>query len=287
MTYKFQRKISNRTAEIITPNGRTIRLPYTGDVPQTNSIVHPEFNKCCCPIKLSFDKNKSSQFTHVSPRRNKRKRINKPITLSNTMILIDVSGSYDYESKVIVEELKSLYSTFKFSTIATFVDKPKLPFAHPTDWVYKVEISRNMDKEQYLSALNNFSFGLGRSIPECQFEALLNAVITLGELYRYVIVITDRPSHLPGDNIDAPPHDHKTIIGPKYDGTQLDYPDPFTVLKMAKKANMIPIFNQIWYLPYVEEAQWGYVRDIPLNIEGLIKVGTTKYHPAKYGLYEK
>lgn len=293
MTYRFQRKISNRTAEIITPSGRSIRLPYTGDVPQTNTIVHPTFNKCCCPIGLSFDKNQKPQFNDVRPRRTKRKRIKPPIGLGETMFLIDVSGSYGEQSKLVVEDLKSLYSTFKNSTIATFVDKPMSPFGAGTkfgqvpDWVYRVEITNKMTKKEYLAALNNFSFGDGMSVLECQFEALLNAVITLGRQYKYVLVLTDGRSHLPGDNGEAPPHDHKTIVGPQYDGTQLDYPNPLTVLNMAKKVSMIPIFNVEWYLPYVEQAKWGYVREVPLNVEGLIEAGTTKYKPQGYGLYKK
>ena len=287
MTYKFQRKISNRTAEIITPSGRSIRLPYTGDVPQTNTIVHPTFNKCCCPIGLSFDKNQKPQFNDVRPRRTKRKRIKPPIGLGETMFLIDVSGSYGEQSKLVVEDLKSLYSTFKNSTIATFVDKPMHPFAQGTDWVYKLEITKQMTEKKYLDTLNNFTFGRGNDAPECQFEALLNAVITLGRQYKYVLVLTDRPSHLPGDNSEAPPHDHKTIVGPQYDGTQLDYPNPFTVLKMAKRVNMIPIFNVEWYLPYVEQVKWGYVREVPLTVEGLIEAGTTQYQPQGYGQYIK
>lgn len=287
MTYKFQRKISNRTAEIITPSGRSIRLPYTGDVPQTNTIVHPTFNKCCCPIGLSFDKNQKPQFNDVRPRRTKRKRIKPPSGLGETMFLIDVSGSYGEQSKLVVEDLKSLYSTFKNSTIATFVDKPMSPFGQGNDWVYRVEITKQMTEKEYLDTLNNFTFGSGVDAPECQFEALLNAVITLGRQYKYVLVLTDRPSHLPGDNGEAPPHDHKTIVGPQYDGTQLDYPNPLTVLKMARRVNMVPIFNVEWYLPYVEQAKWGYVREVPLNVEGLIEAGTTQYKPQGYGLYKK
>ena len=287
MTYKFQRKISNRTAEIITPSGRSIRLPYTGDVPQTNTIVHPTFNKCCCPIGLSFDKNQKPQFNDVRPRRTKRKRIKPPSGLGATMFLIDVSGSYGQQSRLVVEDLKSLYSTFKNSTIATFVDKPMSPFGEGNDWVYRVEITKQMTEKEYLDTLNNFTYGSGVDAPECQFEALLNAVITLGRQYKYVLVLTDRPSHLPGDNGEAPPHDHKTIVGPQYDGTQLDYPNPLTVLKMARKVNMVPIFNVEWYLPYVEQAKWGYVREVPLNVEGLIEAGTTQYKPQGYGLYKK
>lgn len=291
MTYRFQRQISSRTAEITTPSGSSIRLPYTGDVPQPNTIVHPTFNKCCCPIELSFDKKQKPQFNDVRPRRTKRKRI-KPPSLGNTMFLIDVSGSYGRQSKLVLEDLKSLYSKFKNSTIATFVDKPMLPFAGVNDWVYKVEITKQMTEKEYLDTLNNltfggFTFGGGIDAPECQFEALLNAVITLGGQYKYVLVLTDRPSHLPGDNGEAPPHDYKTIVGPQYDGTQLDYPNPLTVLKMAKKVNMIPIFNVEWYLPYVEQAKWGYVREVPLNVEGLIEAGTTQYKPQGYGLYKK
>lgn len=287
MTYKFQRRISSRTAEIITPDGRTIRLPYSGDLPPINSIVHPRLNNCCCPIELSFDNNQKSQFTNRGPRRNKRKRAPVPNDLAKTMILLDVSGSYAGPSRAIVKDLKKLYNTFKHSTIATFVDKPLDPFARIGDWVFKVEINGKLTEQQYLSALENFSFGRGQDDPECQFEALLNAVIRFGKRYKYVLIITDNPSHLPGDNSNYRPHDHKTIVGPNYDGTHLDYPDPYIVLDMAKRVNLIPVFNEDWFLPYVIKSQWGYIREIPVTTDGLIKAGTTKYNPKSYGLYEK
>lgn len=54
MPYRFRRKISKSVAEVSTPNGRTIRLPYTGSLPNKGSIVQPLKNDCCCPTRLQF-----------------------------------------------------------------------------------------------------------------------------------------------------------------------------------------------------------------------------------------
>ena len=75
---------------------------------------------------------------------------------------------------------------------------------------------------------------------------------------------------------------------------------------MAKRVNMIPIFTHISYLPYVQEAKWGYVRILPFTIRNksngfswtdlvfagpvmdeIIEAGTTQYNPQGYGLYKK
>ena len=332
MTYRFQRKISSRTAEITTPSGSSIRLPYTGDVPQPNTIVHPTFNKCCCPIELSFDKNQKPQFNDVSPRRTRKKRKGSP-KMGNTMFLLDTSFAYLIVAELIVKNLKNHYREFKYSTIATFNDKPIPYFGTKEGWVYKVAIPKELTEEQYISALDNFSYVPGgfnpRTTKNCQFETLLNAVITLGRQYKYVLVLTDSDTHLPGDysldygqppdlnlgpndppplyypdpRIKLLPHDHKTIVGPQYDGSQLDYPKPRIVLNMAKRVNMIPIFTHISYLPYVEEAKWGYVIELPntmiyptgeglprvkgFDIQDIIKAGTTQYNPQGYGMYKK
>ena len=73
MPYRFIRKISNSVAEVSTPNGRTIRLPYTGSLPDKGGIVKPILGGCCCPKKLSFPIVTPTNIrTTPDPRRHKR-----------------------------------------------------------------------------------------------------------------------------------------------------------------------------------------------------------------------
>lgn len=70
MPYRFRRKISDSLAEVTTPDGHTIRLPYTGSVPERGSIVQPQKDNCCCPIGLQFGSSPNRAIrTDPSPRR--------------------------------------------------------------------------------------------------------------------------------------------------------------------------------------------------------------------------
>ena len=70
MPYRFRRKISDRVAEVTTPDGHTIRLPYTGSVPERGSIVQPQKDNCCCPSKFQFGSSPNRAIrTDPSPRR--------------------------------------------------------------------------------------------------------------------------------------------------------------------------------------------------------------------------
>ena len=70
MPYRFRRKISDRVAEVTTPDGHTIRLPYTGSVPERGSIVQPQKDNCCCPIGLQFGSSPNRAIrTDPGPRR--------------------------------------------------------------------------------------------------------------------------------------------------------------------------------------------------------------------------
>ncbi len=66
MPYRFIRKISNSVAEVSTPSGHTIRLPYTGTVPTRGSVVNPIIGSCCCPKGLTFPA-AAIQNTHTTP----------------------------------------------------------------------------------------------------------------------------------------------------------------------------------------------------------------------------
>lgn len=79
MSYRFIRRISKGVAEVSTPDGHTIRLPYTGSLPKRGSIVQPQKNNCCCPSRLQFDNipNKAIK-TDPAPRRVSRGRPSIP-----------------------------------------------------------------------------------------------------------------------------------------------------------------------------------------------------------------
>lgn len=70
MPYRFIRKISNSVAEVSTPGGRTIRLPYTGSLPKKGGIINPILGNCCCPKKLEFPGTlPTGKHTKSGPRR--------------------------------------------------------------------------------------------------------------------------------------------------------------------------------------------------------------------------
>ena len=78
MPYRFIRKISKGVAEVTTPSGHTIRLPYTGSVPKRGSIVQPQKDNCCCPIGLQFGSSPNRVIrTDPAPRRVSRRKSRK------------------------------------------------------------------------------------------------------------------------------------------------------------------------------------------------------------------
>ena len=75
MSYRFIRRISKSVAEVSTPSGHTIRLPYTGSLPKRGSIVQPQKNNCCCPQRLQFDSSPNKAIrTDPTPRRVSRRK---------------------------------------------------------------------------------------------------------------------------------------------------------------------------------------------------------------------
>lgn len=81
MSYRFIRRISKGVAEVLTPSGHIIRLPYTGSPPKRGSIVQPQKDNCCCPQSLQFDSIPNRAIrTDPSPRRvSRRKGRIKPV----------------------------------------------------------------------------------------------------------------------------------------------------------------------------------------------------------------
>lgn len=93
MSYKFIRRISKGVAEVSTPDGHTIRLPYTGSPPNRGSIVQPQKDNCCCPQRLQFDSGPNKTIrTDPTPRRVSQGRpplpakINRILFIPNTLI---------------------------------------------------------------------------------------------------------------------------------------------------------------------------------------------------------
>ena len=79
MSYRFIRRISKGVAEVSTPDGHTIRLPYTGSLPKRGSIVQPQKDNCCCPKRLQFDSSPNKVIrTDPTPRRVSRRKGRKP-----------------------------------------------------------------------------------------------------------------------------------------------------------------------------------------------------------------
>ena len=75
MSYRFIRRISKGVAEVTTPSGHTIRLPYTGSPPKRGSIVQPQKDDCCCPSGLQFGSSPNRAIrTDPSPRRVSRRK---------------------------------------------------------------------------------------------------------------------------------------------------------------------------------------------------------------------
>ena len=87
MSYRFIRKISKGVAEVTTPSGHTIRLPYTGSLPKKGSIVQPQKDNCCCPQGLQFDSIPNRAIrTDPTPRRVSPGRPPLPTTKTNRLV---------------------------------------------------------------------------------------------------------------------------------------------------------------------------------------------------------
>ena len=87
MPYRFRRKISDSVAEVTTPDGHTIRLPYTGSIPERGSIVQPQKDNCCCPSGLQFGSSPNRAIrTDPSPRRVSTRKPLPPMSLPNRLV---------------------------------------------------------------------------------------------------------------------------------------------------------------------------------------------------------
>lgn len=115
MPYRFRRKISDSVAEVTTPDGHTIRLPYTGSVPERGSIVQPQKDDCCCPSRLQFGSSPNRAIrTDPTPRRVSQGRPPLPPKVSRLV----------YRPNLLIPYVKSQ----PIYTIQSYADGFYLPF---------------------------------------------------------------------------------------------------------------------------------------------------------------
>ena len=95
MPYRFIRRISKSVAEVSTPSGHTIRLPYTGSLPKRGSVVQPQKDNCCCPQRLQFDSSPNKAIkTDPTPRRVSQGRPPLPTKVSRLVYTPDLLIPY-------------------------------------------------------------------------------------------------------------------------------------------------------------------------------------------------
>ena len=128
-----------------------------------------------------------------------------------------------------------------FFGFGSFVDKPGYPFGATNGYTFRLhhKLSYSVDKlSAVVSSLRVFD---GKDVEESQYEAMIEAMgANVGfrsESRRFIIVITDAPSHQAGD------YRAKAEDG-RADGQPLneDYPSTSTLSARLKEEQITPIF---------------------------------------------
>jgi len=197
--------------------------------------------------------------------------------------------------------LQSIYRTVYQSTVgiyplarfglASFTDKPILPYGSPTagDYVYQLRVTMTSNSQKFQAGIDAMKIADGQDTPMAQLEALLQIALRVNEAgfadtaKKIVIVVTKSPFHTPtgafppnngDDNIDA----------------NEDYPTVAAVRTALLNANVVPVFvvpGEVasvyrdlingWGFGYVSVMSWGVENLGNQIMEGINFVCTSPY----------
>ncbi|MBN3888841.1 MAG: hypothetical protein HWQ43_06580 [Nostoc sp. JL31] len=133
--------------------------------------------------------------------------------------------------------------------IASFKDKPILPFGGYADYVYQAEVALTNNVTTVKDKIFDFQAFGGNDGSESQLDALLFAALDSGGSlgyrvgsFRVVIVATDSIYHVAGDRAAAIPSDTIANNGDGIADAYEDYPQIGQVKTALEANNIIPIF---------------------------------------------
>ncbi|MEO1208975.1 MAG: hypothetical protein AAFX78_05465 [Cyanobacteria bacterium J06638_20] len=175
-------------------------------------------------------------------------------TSTDFVLLQDLSGSFTDDLPVLQALAEPLVNTLrrrnadtKFA-VASFIDKPQLPFGAPDDFVYETNLALTARLDNVISSLDTLTTQNGEDLPEAQLEALLQVALRTDELgfredsTRYVMLSTDSTFHVEGDGASGippilDPNNGDTVIDPDE-----DYPSIAQLRTALEDSDIIPIF---------------------------------------------
>jgi Ca2+-binding RTX toxin-like protein len=220
----------------------------------------------------------------------------------------DLSGSfYDDVATVrglldnLITQVRAVQSDSQFGA-GSFVDKPISPFGDVYDYVYRTDAKITSDTATVKTAFDNMTVLNGNDGPEAQLEALYQiALRTIKDdstsatgsdeigfrpgSMRFVVLATDAPYHLAGDNSSVGANNGDTILDGTPPGSGEDYPTVTQVKDALLKANIYPIFavtggNETTYQDLANQLGRGDVVGLSSDSSNLInsiKTGLTNY----------
>lgn len=170
------------------------------------------------------------------------------------VLLQDLSGSFTDDLPVLqalaeplVDTLRRRNADTKFA-VASFIDKPQLPFGAPDDFVYETNLALTAKLDSVTSSLDSLTTQDGEDLPEAQLEALLQVALRTEELgyredsTRYVMLSTDSTFHVEGDGASGippilDPNNGDIVVDPDE-----DYPSIVQLRTALEDSDIIPIF---------------------------------------------
>lgn len=205
----------------------------------------------------------------------------------DVMLLQDLSASFanDLENlkKQIPGLLDELNTDFDAAFgVASFVDKPVVPFGSVGDYVYRTDLAVTDDSAEVRAVLEGLSVLSGYDSPESQLEALLQlaARSETKEVgfregsQRLVVLTTDASFHQEGDfdRLDGKPvpdNDGDAVIETE------DYPSVEAVRQALQDADITPVFAvtsgaMSYYEGLVAQLGFGVVVELTSNSSNLV-----------------
>ena len=177
-----------------------------------------------------------------------------PSSMFDVMLLQDLSGSFgddianvQAQYPLLIEDLTTNFDA-QFG-VASFVDKPILPFGSAGDYVYRTDVGITDDVSAIETAIDDFEIRSGNDAPEAQLEALLQLAVRADTeeigfrdgAQRFVVLTTDANFHMEGDfersgSNPVPDNDGDADVELE------DYPTIAQVGAAVAAANITPIF---------------------------------------------
>lgn len=203
------------------------------------------------------------------------------------LLLQDLSSSFREELPILGEMVRDYIarreagdlSSSVLLGLASFVDKPVLPYGEPSDYVLKLHSPIGSDTARLLEEAEALTIGSGGTTgEEAQFEAIQRVTEqprSFGyrpEARRYLVIVTDAPSQQAGTWAEAPkPNDGI----PDEDDLDEDYPTFDQVVESLQRTGITPVFVltdpglYAYYQPLIDRVGSGAIITYRRGEDGL------------------